>query len=501
MINKRSRRGDVKTDMRQTRYGKFIIFFAVFAFVGFLRLFYILKQNDADNIRNNVSNITFEELIKNINDAHKQIEKPEIDYESYLCDITVDGMNEEQISSRESFSITSGQMEEDVDRLFEEFRTRYGLYSFYGEDTFEEARKKIIAECSLQTELTNDLLAESLLRHLSFIEDNHLFIDGRQRSEITVSVIYEKAMFFLDKEGGVFRNLKNQKILVSVDGDNDVKSILRPFISDNGQIVYCPIIFQKGALGELQSTCTMNTICLKYTDGSEEIVETEPWSENNILERSGRTGVSLHENAGIPVLVLNKMEDKSADLMLQYARALREEPILIIDLRWNKGGKEDIVYRWWSTYTDSRVDTNFFTIGRKKLSLTQYGRHNMGNFKIVGEYRISTMDEVPMADNHNVVFILTSKNTASAAEIFVDIAFNVKNTVVVGENTFGVLRGNMSEKIRLENSGIFIQFGDMLNIFPSDTYFTEGVGFQPDIWSYGKDAEERTIKLIEYYVR
>lgn len=101
------------------------------------------------------------------------------------------------------------------------------------------------------------------------------------------------------------------------------------------------------------------------------------------------------------------------------------------------------------------------------------------------------------SENKNLLIILTGKNTASAAETFVDIAHNVSNTIVIGENTYGVLISNAYTVIQLPNSTIPVQLGSDLSMFPENDYFNEFVGIKPDIWTNGEDAEELAVKLIK----
>ena len=100
--------------------------------------------------------------------------------------------------------------------------------------------------------------------------------------------------------------------------------------------------------------------------------------------------------------------------------------------------------------------------------------------------------------NENLLIILANKNTGSAGEMFVDLAHNVENTIIVGTNTAGVLIGDSTGYITLPNSKVPVTFGTGLSFFP-ENYFEEFVGFMPDLWVSG-DAEEAVLNFIEKHI-
>lgn len=102
--------------------------------------------------------------------------------------------------------------------------------------------------------------------------------------------------------------------------------------------------------------------------------------------------------------------------------------------------------------------------------------------------------------NQSLLVILTGKNTASAAEIFVDVAANVENTLIIGQNTYGMLLSNAYTSMTLPESGIVIQLGGSLSVFAEHS-FEEYVGLSTDLWVSEAEADELAVKLVQNLMR
>ena len=99
--------------------------------------------------------------------------------------------------------------------------------------------------------------------------------------------------------------------------------------------------------------------------------------------------------------------------------------------------------------------------------------------------------------NENLLVILTSKWTASSAEMLMDAAYNLENVLIVGENTCGALIGG-SAPVQLPNSRLSVAIGPSQTIIPdTNDYFEEYRGFCPDLWVPAGEAEELAVKLLE----
>ncbi len=96
--------------------------------------------------------------------------------------------------------------------------------------------------------------------------------------------------------------------------------------------------------------------------------------------------------------------------------------------------------------------------------------------------------------NDTKIFVLIDSNTASSGEAFIELLKNIENVIFVGTNTSGVLIGEASVECVLPNSKITIIYGSNLRLYNG---FTEGVGFEPDIWINSYDSLDRVLKFID----
>ena len=101
-------------------------------------------------------------------------------------------------------------------------------------------------------------------------------------------------------------------------------------------------------------------------------------------------------------------------------------------------------------------------------------------------------------ENAQRLFLVTSRRSASCAEMMTDSCRAIENTVVIGADTFGCLSGDVTEILWLPVSGVPVSFGASLYQWDED-YFKEGRGFSPDLYLTGKDCEERLELFLEKY--
>lgn len=481
-----------------------------------------------------------EAFMEQINETHQSVEKVEGDYSKYVESDPKDnfyigqyrvGYDEGTEFLREAvFSME--QVQADVDLLMRALQSNYGAYYYFGGDEkFLQVKEDIIKECGEAEELTGDFLLNCLLNHFSFLEDAHFSIEERSVSDYQVPCFYKETAFEksaqgycpLDENG----NGDRTKIVTSVTGWENLDELFKRSIADDGSIVYYPAVYQLATWAEIRGKQTGRHIkpedlTVHYADGSSEILTADPY-EPYPVDRKG-TPVSCHENQGVPViasLTVENSEPKSdvrGKEFVAYAAQYREEPVLLVDLRANEGGHSQGASKWWETYAERAVTANFVQIFRGSLQdhLEVSRNPNGANYissdtllNIMGYKSVSpnftaqyTLPDV-FVDNDALLIILTSKYTASAAEHFLDIAHNVKNTLIIGENSAGWLFGTSTRKrVELPQTHLHLKFGNSYSIFPEDPgYFQEFRGFEPDLWVSAGDAEELAMKFIERYMQ
>ncbi|MDR2166741.1 MAG: hypothetical protein LBE35_02680 [Clostridiales bacterium] len=239
------------------------------------------------------------------------------------------------------------------------------------------------------------------------------------------------------------------------------------------------------------------------------------------FERLEFENVSLRCHYGFPVITIRQMgfpdgrrgsHGADARRFLSYAVALRDEPVIIVDIRSNGGGNGNLPIRWLHALTGEIIAGNYWGIeGRSYESFVDavknQGRNNpfyssYENFRVyvqpepLGEYN-TLLHNLPdeIVANNQLLILLIDRGTASAAEGFADLAFNLENALVIGQNTAGALHTNMTYPRRyLPNSGITFGLGRGIHIHPPG-HLPEGIGITPDIWTDG-DALKATLAML-----
>ncbi len=450
-------------------------------------------------------------LLETVNAEHKAIVKPEIDeaaiIKRWARDISKYTLDYQIAGSMTNGVLTAQQAKNDVNVLFHYLQTKYGLYEYFGGDeVFDAAREAAILEaCDAAGTLTPDELASILVSNLSFIDDAHFTIADQQVSGKVLPFHYRDVAFAKTENG--YRTVTGNKCVVSVDGYEDLEALFRRSIASDGSIVYYPIVLARRTMQErkVNPDFTPGDLKIHYDDGTTQTLSAIPFRLGSDGEKAV---VELYKNQSVPVLFSREMGfdeagDPDGQAFLAYAEKLKNEPMLFLDLRSNAGGNATLPYKWLQSYTGASVTSNSYTIcqnpsapgGRFYVSphtLTEVlGSHEIGGGLTVGEGQPDSF-----VRNDNLIIVLMGKNTASAAESFVDLLHNVENVLFVGDNTSGCLIGSAGKPAKLPCSLIPVQLGETMRIFPEGEHFEEMRGFFPDLWVPAAQAEELALKLI-----
>jgi len=150
---------------------------------------------------------------------------------------------------------------------------------------------------------------------------------------------------------------------------------------------------------------------------------------------------------------------------------IRDEDVIIIDLRSNMGGSASRGFRWLYELLGEAVPS---------ISLTLISHIERDDFLFVDSgppYDLDIFYGINHLNEHYFLFLnhpdriiesgktlifLTDTNTASAAERFIGLSINMTNTLVIGRPTAGVAGFGGSDVSYLPNSGIsfWIWLGD-----------------------------------------
>ena len=439
-----------------------------------------------------VESLTFEELMEEVNAKHQEVEAVDVDISDYIGDLVDDEQRNQYYlnNTQEKYDpekvLTQQQAMEDVTYLFDAFHDCYGPYEYFGgAKVFDEAEEKIKGELQKQESIKSEDFEKILLQELKFVKDAHFGINMQRTNPVKIPFFFRETAFQKTEKGYQTTDGKQVK---SVEGYKNLDEVMKRSLSKEGELVYYPVLLKDcdfwDALGTPQ-TCD-ETLTIHYTNGETEKLEAEPYqiyTEMSIENPEKNKIVRVWEDGEIPVFQFNVFDEKHRDSILTGAKKLREAPVSILDLRSNTGGNGGIPGEWMERYTQKSVS------GHKTVIDTKEG--------------IETEDsdtKETWIENDKMLIIFVGKYSASASEWLLDLAYNVENVLIVGENTSGAIIG-MTSKISLPNSACQVDIGSgKVSLFPEDEgYMEEFRGVYPDIWVPAKEAEDLILQFLEHY--
>lgn len=445
-------------------------------------------------------------LLRTANLKHRAIVKPEVDeaviVKRFSRDTSEYTLNYQIVGAMDNGTLTTEQAKNDVNMLFYNLQTKYGLYEYFGGDeTFDSSREVILQTCDQTDALVPEDLAEIMIANLSFVKDGHFLIGAQQVAPTIVPLHYRDVDF--EKTDAGYRNIATRKLVTSVDDYEDLDNLFRCSISNEGAIVYYPVVLTELARGVSTNPDHMpGNITVNYEDGTAQILFCVPYTSDLSKERAT---VELYKNRSIPVLFSSIMafergsEQQAANDFLTYAERLRHEPIMILDLRSNVGGNGSLPHKWLKAYTGESATGNTYFVehGTKFFGDSNSLSELPGGRDIGGGLTLYEEQPDVFIENDNLIIVLISKYTASAAECMVDLLHNLRNVLFIGDPTSGYFLGDsLHHGYKLPCSLIPVQFGVTQRFFPEGGYFQEMRGFLPDLWVPAADAEQMAINLI-----
>lgn len=429
---------------------------------------------------------TLEELLAEVNAEHQAVTKTQIDDSVYLRQTVDDQTRYAYYTAAETEydparQLTQQQAQEDVEYLFGAFYNCYSLYDYFGgEEAFDAAEAAILQEIGERETLTGEELQDILLSHLDFLKDGHFSVNYQTVALLKIPFFFREETFVKTADG--YETLSGKKV-DSVEGYPDLDDLFKRSISPEGYLVYYPVLLKDCTLWgawETPQSCD-ETLLVHYTDGTTAELTAEPYQLYTELDREHPEELQVVlpvRGEDIPVFQFNGFSRQYEEEILNGADALKDAPIGILDLRSNSGGYGELPYNWMWRYAGTRVYPHryFFNVFR-------------GTRLYDGVER--------WVSHENTLVILTGKYSGSSSEVLVDIAYNLENTLLIGENTAGGLLGT-SNKIALPNSGCAVNVGGETILLPAEVdYFEELRGFYPDIWVPAGEAEELAVKLLQ----
>ena len=407
--------------------------------------------------------------------------------------------------------ITKEEAIHDAEVLLELLRYGYGAYAhFGGDEVFLPMFERIKEELSEREIWHSGLVGQVFANHLeTVIADNHSIMFGRRMGIFYQFYVWETPFDLINNK---FYHRETGRYVTEIV-DYNINDVFRLAMDEGGNFFYIPI-FEKYSniltYGRYDFTFIFN-------DGSQEVV-----TLRNHTSVSQPTGPPvLHFINDIPIVSIKIMGHPYFDTLqhhmlqetdfvntqefLSFVDDLKDEPVIIIDIRSNKGGHGILAPLWLYLLTGKAVHQSYvifipfiyFNWENLPLSVDLDNPEYLiseEDSKFFNEFSQSIQRDTVIS-NDKLIIMLIDRHTMSAGEHFVDLLFNMENTLVIGQNTFGIGITSFPEFFYLPYSGVEIGIGLQHYPFP-ESHFTEGRGFAPDVWVIG-DALTAALAIIQ----
>lgn len=392
-------------------------------------------------------------------------------------------------------------------------RSYYGNYGRSGGDeAFEAAAGNVMKAFEGDRKKEFGEYEELLGREFAFAVENdrHFSIGFSTMEECCLLGNQEKS--YWKNDGTYYMDKECTKEIEKIGGEAPEK-YLRPSIGQEGELTWYPyMISDPGERSrEIEIEYTEQKLFFKKTGKKTVRLAETDYEEDE--EVSKKESYRYEERGGIPWIKWNKFprpeRDSSQEFILSASK-IKKYPYAVIDLSDNAGGEERTLGGWFEEYTGSLYMTHANVLRRmnkeellteeedKKAYVEDEAMYlRMGQTEENG-YKVIRPHNEKHIENAQRLFLVTSRRSASCAEMMTDSCRAIENTVVIGADTFGCLSGDVTEILWLPVSGVPVSFGASLYQWDED-YFKEGRGFSPDLYLTGKDCEERLELFLEKY--
>jgi hypothetical protein len=411
--------------------------------------------------------------------------------------------------------ISAQQAAQDVERLFYLFSHGYSGYAFFNQEgAFAQAKARILEEIGSRGTWSTQDLARLLYERLGFITDCHLTIGDYQYAD-HVDFWYDTQLELRPGIDGYEVEVQGDRYEVVSVNRQDPETYLFPSLNAQGEAVY--------RLGTLSMIEPEPLLLLAARDGEQRELEIALQRSNfyyfsDDLFREDNLG-------GIPVLRVRGFGDVAQDELRRFvetARAHKDEPVIVVDVRGNGGGNEKWPVQWLQGLTGRRAES-VFIVSELHSKTTMAGRANMfayyhdlypdiDAFRQDEEWTTAAAQayedgtrqpgwtgprypQIPLIPNDTTVIIVMNGLVASAGEGFIMRASQAENVVLVGENSMGALTfGNISYHL-LPHSRLRVRLPINFNLY-LDMESREGQGISPDLWVPAADAVNYAVAAV-----
>lgn len=384
--------------------------------------------------------------------------------------------------------VTAEEARRDVDLAFRLLKHSYVAYDYFGGDkVFYAARKEILDALPDEGEVFFTQLKRAFIDVLSpILQDRHFRIEGKALPSCTeLQCWYVPGLYFNDETA--VEDAVAEHVRLTVDGAGRLRFCLAAYVTAE----------EAEALPE-SAVIGGETVRLRWKQDRPSVFQVASVFEETTLEEN------------IPFLTVTSFKDEEEEQKQQlerfvesgttYARA----PLLVMDLRGNGGGFTSYCSDWFENYTGEVFEYPMVWV-MKYSKLNVYAIRRAGQERLLdtdvpaGTWeRITRDNRWHYTPREGITFLLTDRETASAAERMLINALSLENAVTLGGFSMGCYLVSNNLYFYLPYSGLQIRLGTALTLVGNLGNF-DGVGIEPDIWTPAGDAADAVCRLVAYY--
>lgn len=385
--------------------------------------------------------------------------------------------------------LTSDQVKEDLRELHNLIKLRYGGYDCN--------QAKLLASGSSWDDRVGDITRKiektekwawgdvfSLFNEfLKPVEDAHFLMTGRDRMG---RFIVRYVPFFADITVNDPESLDGIEILGSPHDTVPLRPYLFPALHPQGTWLL-------GVLADKEKPPSSITVTIKGKTQSCRLHRGKIWSEPDV---SRKWKLISPPESSIPVLEIPLCTDSAVEGAIGTARTLRDYKSVILDLRGNCGGQDGFPAEWVQRF--SKEPYKWVGASRLVQGETDPLKRWISIFEdnLINSC-LGLQDEGPDSAYSGQLFVLTDGSVASSGESLTQLASQVSNAILVGENTLGCIGyGCCAGKPPLNHSKIQLRFGVTRFIVDGIRHNREGFGYYPDYWV---DSADPVRTISEYW--
>ena len=177
------------------------------------------------------------------------------------------------------------------------------------------------------------------------------------------------------------------------------------------------------------------------------------------------------------------------------ATALRDEEVVVLDLRGNVGGSDTPVAEWSLAFSGQEFRWHHAAnLQPGAAPGPERWTCHLGS-TVAAAWPGANRAPRPYAGR---LFVLSDRRVASSGETFLALASQIPGAVVLGENSAGCTSyGNADVIETLPNTGITVRFGRTRFVAELHRPTREGVGYLPDLWLDDEDPYDAIYRLLD----